>query len=89
MAAKKKQQTHAKRARELAVKERRERKRAKKAERAMAAEGVLTDGEGVLTDGEGVLTDGEGVPTNGDEGAAPTEMPEDESAAGMAPVEAS
>ena len=30
----KKQQTHAKRARELAVKERRERKRAKKAERA-------------------------------------------------------
>jgi membrane protein involved in colicin uptake len=82
MAAKKKQQTHAKRARELAVKERRERKRAKKAERAMAAEGVLTDGEGVLTDGEG-------VPTNGDEGAAPTEMPEDESAAGMAPVEAS
>jgi hypothetical protein len=34
MAAKKKQQTHAKRARELAVKERRERKRARKAERA-------------------------------------------------------
>jgi hypothetical protein len=32
--AAKKQQTHAKRARELAVKERRERKRAKKAERA-------------------------------------------------------
>ena len=82
MAAKKKQQTHAKRARELAVKERRERKRAKKAERAMAAEGALTDGEGALTDAEG-------VPTNGDEGAAPTEMPEDESAAGMAPVEAS
>ena len=41
MAAKKKQQTHAKRARELAVKERRERKRAKKAERALAAEGGL------------------------------------------------
>jgi hypothetical protein len=32
--AAKKQQTHAKRARELAVKERRERKRARKAERA-------------------------------------------------------
>ena len=38
--ATKKQQTHAKRARELAVKERRERKRAKKAERAIAAEGA-------------------------------------------------
>jgi hypothetical protein len=75
MAAKKKQQTHAKRARELAVKERRERKRAKKAERAMAAEGVLTDAEG--------------VPTNGDESGDTTEVPEDESAAGMAPVEAS
>ena len=34
MAAKKKQQTHAKRARELAVKEKRERKAAKKADRA-------------------------------------------------------
>ena len=42
--AAKKQQTHAKRARELAVKERRERKRAKKADRAA---GLLpaTDGE--------------------------------------------
>jgi hypothetical protein len=38
----KKQQTHAKRARELAVKEKRERKRAKKAERLAAAEGVPT-----------------------------------------------
>jgi hypothetical protein len=38
--ATKKQQTHAKRARELAVKERRERKRAKKAERAIAAQGA-------------------------------------------------
>jgi hypothetical protein len=75
MAAKKKQQTHAKRARELAVKERRERKRAKKAERAMAAEGVLTDAEG--------------VPMDGDESGDTTEVPEDESAAGMAPVEAS
>jgi len=40
--ASKKQQTHAKRARELAVKEKRERKRAKKAERALAAAGGLT-----------------------------------------------
>jgi hypothetical protein len=38
MAAKKNQQTHAKRARELAVKEKRERKRAKKAERAAGIE---------------------------------------------------
>jgi hypothetical protein len=43
--AAKKQQTHAKRARELAVKERRERKRAKKAERAAAAEGLPTSGD--------------------------------------------
>src|SRR5439155_25926828 len=42
--AAKKQQTHAKRARELAVKERRERKRAKKAERAIAAEGASANG---------------------------------------------
>jgi hypothetical protein len=69
MAAKKKQQTHAKRARELAVKERRERKRAKKAERALAAEG--------------------GVPMNGDESGASPEVPEDESEAAVAPVEAS
>jgi hypothetical protein len=41
--AAKKQQTHAKRARELAVKERRERKRAKKAERAIAAQGASTN----------------------------------------------
>jgi hypothetical protein len=65
--AAKKQQTHAKRARELAVKERRERKRAKKAERAAAAEGV---------------------PTNGDDSGVSPEMPEDESAAAPAPVEA-
>jgi hypothetical protein len=65
--AAKKQQTHAKRARELAVKERRERKRAKKAERATAAQGA---------------------PTTADERGAFPEMPEDESAAGMAPVEA-
>jgi hypothetical protein len=67
--AAKKQQTHAKRARELAVKERRERKAAKKAERLAAA--------------------AEGVPTNGDDdGAESPEMPEDESTAGVAPVEA-
>jgi hypothetical protein len=36
------QQTHAKRARELAVKERRERKQAKKAERRAAADGTST-----------------------------------------------
>jgi len=65
--AAKKQQTHAKRARELAVKERRERKRAKKAERAIAAEGASANG-----------VDSEAFP----------EMPEDESAAGTAPVEA-
>ena len=40
--AAKKQQTHAKRARELAVKEKRERKRAKKAERAA---GILPENE--------------------------------------------
>jgi hypothetical protein len=66
--AAKKQQTHAKRARELAVKERRERKRAKKAERALAAQGGLTNG-----DGSDVFP----------------EMPEDESATGTAPAEAS
>ena len=41
----KKQQTHAKRARELAVKEKRERKRAKKAERLAAAEEGLVMNE--------------------------------------------
>lgn len=65
--AAKKQQTHAKRARELAVKERRERKRARKAERAIAAEDA---------------------PANGDAGGAFSEIPNDESAAGLAPVEA-
>jgi hypothetical protein len=46
--AAKKQQTHAKRARELAVKERRERKRAKKAEAAAqrAAGGAPPDDNG-------------------------------------------
>jgi hypothetical protein len=54
--AAKKQQTHAKRARELAVKERRERKRAKKAEAAAlrAAGGVpATNGDGSVPDAEG------------------------------------
>jgi hypothetical protein len=46
MAAKKKQQTHAKRARELAVKEKRERKLAKKAARA-AGELPADNGNGV------------------------------------------
>ncbi|TML51577.1 MAG: hypothetical protein E6G16_07070 [Actinobacteria bacterium] len=77
MAAKKKQQTHAKRARELAVKERRERKRAKKAERALAAEG------GIPMDG-----DEGGIPMDGDESGASPELPEDESEAAVAPVEA-
>ena len=68
--ASKKQQTHAKRARELAVKEKRERKRAKKAERALAAEGGLTiEGEDENEDGAPaeVLED-EGAP-----GMAPVE----------------
>jgi hypothetical protein len=77
MAAKKKQQTHAKRARELAVKERRERKRAKKAERALAAEGGLP-----------LNVDEDGLPLNGDESGASPELPEDESEAAVAPVEA-
>jgi hypothetical protein len=47
MAAKKKQQTHAKRARELAVKEKRERKLAKKAARAAGELPVADDGNGV------------------------------------------
>ena len=60
----KKQQTHAKRARELAVKEKRERKRAKKAERALAAEGGLT------TEGEDENEDGASAEVLEDEGAA-------------------
>lgn len=60
MAAKKKQQTHAKRARELAVKEKRERKAAKKAEAAAvrAAGGVPADdgGNGVPTAEEATET---------------------------------
>jgi hypothetical protein len=67
----KKQQTHAKRARELAVKEKRERKRAKKAERAAAADGVLTS-----EDENGVSPE-----TPEDESGLSPETPEDESAA--------
>lgn len=74
--AAKKQQTHAKRARELAVKERRERKAAKKAERAAAAaEGLPMPWE---EDGD--------TSTEMPEDSA--ETPGDESEAGMAPVEA-
>jgi len=73
--AEKQQQTHAKRARELAVKERRERKRLRKAERANAAEEVPMDGEDNGDD-------------NGDDSVASPELPEDESAVGSAPVEA-
>jgi hypothetical protein len=43
--AAKKQQTHAKRVRELAVKERRERKAARRLERLSAAEGIPMDGD--------------------------------------------
>jgi hypothetical protein len=46
-----KQQTHAKRARELAVKEKRERKRAKKAARA-AGEGAAADGADAQAESE-------------------------------------
>lgn len=74
--AAKKQQTHAKRARELAVKERRERKKAKKAERAAAA----AEGLPMPWDEDG------GTSTKMPEDS--TEMPEDESEAGMAPAEA-
>lgn len=70
----KKQQTHAKRARELAVKEKRERKRAKKAERAAAAEGVLTN------------EDDSGAPTSEDDSGVSLEMPQDESAAAAVPA---
>jgi hypothetical protein len=50
--AAKKQQTYAKRARELAVKERRERKRAKKAERAITDQGApaTADDSGAFSD---------------------------------------
>jgi hypothetical protein len=46
------QQTHAKRARELAIKERRERKRAKKAERAAGGDLAAVDNEGSTSEAE-------------------------------------
>jgi hypothetical protein len=63
-----KQQTHAKRARELAVKEKRERKRAKKAEAAALRAGVPLGDESV----------GEHTPAP-DEGEAPAILTEQES----------
>jgi hypothetical protein len=75
----KKQQTHAKRARELAVKEKRERKRAKKAERAAAADGVLTS-----EDESGVSPETPEDESTADESAAD----ESAEAAVPAPVEA-
>jgi hypothetical protein len=58
----KKQQTHAKRARELAVKERRERKRARKAERAIAAEGLSANGDEGGTSPEPTQDEGAAAP---------------------------
>ena len=52
------QQTHAKRARELAVKEKRERKRQKKADRAA---GILPDENGHDENGQGENVQGENV----------------------------
>ena len=72
--AAKKQQTFAKRARELAVKEKRERKQAKKAARAAGLEivdGEVVDGEvvdGEVVDGEGA-GDGALVPESGEAAA--------------------
>jgi hypothetical protein len=56
-----KQQTHAKRARELAVKERRERKAARKAERAAGGPEVTDgiDSDGIDSDAEGAEGDDE------------------------------
>jgi hypothetical protein len=47
------QQTHAKRARELALKERRERKRAKKAERAAGGEVAAVESGSSASEAEG------------------------------------
>ena len=79
-----KQQTHAKRARELAVKERRERKQAKKAERrAGIALGDESLGEDtpVLEEGEDspALEEGEYSPAPA-EGEAPAIPPQPETA---------
>jgi hypothetical protein len=76
----KKQQTHAKRARELAVKEKRERKRLKKAERAAAAEGLLTNEDGSVVSLE--------APQDEDESGVSPETPQDESAEAAVPAPA-
>ncbi len=63
-----KQQTHAKRARELAVKEKRERKQAKKAEARAARDGTVVEEDGTVAD-ESV--DGSPLASEEDEAAAP------------------
>jgi hypothetical protein len=72
--AAKRQQTHAKRARELAVKERRERKAAKKAERAAGINWPPEDG--VVSDGDTPPEDG--VVLDGDTQAETDTVPEEE-----------
>ena len=69
-----KQQTHAKRARELAVKERRERKQAKKAERRAG----VTFGDESVGEDTPALEEGEDSPAPA-EGEAPAIAPEHES----------
>jgi hypothetical protein len=64
-----KQQTFAKRARELAVKEKRERKAAKKAEARAARDEPVTD-EGI--DGENIDEDGFPITPEADDAAAAT-----------------
>jgi hypothetical protein len=70
-----KQQTHAKRARELAVKERRERKQAKKAERRAG----IALGDESLGEDTPALEEGEDPPAPA-EGEAPAIPPEPETA---------
>lgn len=70
-----KQQTHAKRARELAVKERRERKQAKKAERRAG----IALGDESLGEDTPALEEGEDSPAPA-EGEAPAIPPEPETA---------
>jgi hypothetical protein len=77
MAAKKKQQTHAKRARELAVKEKRERKAAKKAARAAGLLDLPTDEYGNVLDPE----------AEGDDEATADEATADEATAEPATAE--
>ena len=70
-----KQQTHAKRARELAVKERRERKQAKKAERRAG----IALGDESLGEDTPALEEGEDSPVPA-EGEAPAIPPQPETA---------